>query len=147
MVPLVCKEKAGVWKQWVAVIAATGLALFLGLAQARAQEGEGEEITFLTVTPATGLEPGHQALLETEGFPPHGPVEVGVGLPYSDYWVIATDTASASGVVSHHLTIPEATQGGVVVVFVIATPDFSTKAVSAPITVGLPAGNPMAQVH
>jgi len=79
--------------------------------------------------------PGDVVLLTAEGFPPETSVEVGAGPPTSQYEVIDHAVSDADGTVLHEVLLPQRAEPGQVIVFVMATEDFTHKAVSNPVVI------------
>lgn len=139
----------------IAVAVATGLSALAALApavaeparaagpQSQAQPRAESLAPVLTARPSS-VAPGEVLTLSGRGFPPDTDLTVGAGPPNSSYDDIDRTTSDANGGVLHEVLLPHRAEPGQMVVFVIATDDWSAKAASNPVTITADALTPMA---
>lgn len=91
--------------------------------------------------PATVAVPASTAVIGGElefrasGFAPNAAVQIGLGMPASDYDVIAERQTDARGELRATVTIPDWAMAGQRYVLVVTEPDHDPRAVSEPFTV------------
>jgi hypothetical protein len=83
----------------------------------------------------TPAPPGADLNVQADGFAPLAEVEIGFGMPDSDYDVVARERTDADGAVSLVLTIPDWAMVGQRYVVVVAGEDRRRRAVSDPFVV------------
>jgi hypothetical protein len=88
----------------------------------------------VTVTGAPAP-PGSELRVFADGFAALAPVEIGFGMPDSDYDVVARSRTDADGRLALMLTVPEWAMVGQRYVVVVAGPDRRRRAVSEPFVV------------
>jgi hypothetical protein len=84
-------------------------------------------------THAGALKPGDTVEIMAQGFPPHSAVEIGAGLPQSEYTVWAESQSTAQGTVSARVRVPVSVPPDVALVFVVSSHDYRVVARSTPI--------------
>jgi hypothetical protein len=86
---------------------------------------------------ASGFQPGSEFTIDTAGFPPQTPVNIGLGLSGSGYNVLSQSQTGADGCLSLTLTLPVGAQPGetgFILVTTIGVP--SVQRVSETFTIG-----------
>lgn len=82
--------------------------------------------------------PGSTVSVEASGFAPSTQVQIGFGVPRSEYDVIASVTTDAQGSLARQVQVPGWAMAGQPYVVVVAAPGNDPRAVSDPFVVGSP---------
>lgn len=98
----------------------------------------------LAIQPLSGP-PGLNIEAVADGFPPNTQVQIGVGPPASEYRVIENAVTSDTGTLQLQLPIPNESQLGEELVYVVETLDFETSAISRTVQVTSGQAEPPAQ--
>lgn len=89
--------------------------------------------------PQSTAAPGTEITVEARGFSPGTDVQIGLGMPASDYSVVRQETTDAAGELSLTLQVPDWTMRGHPYVVVVEEPGMGgERAVSDPFVVGEP---------
>lgn len=112
----------------LAAFLSIGAILFIG-SRCTTMDGDMPREPNVTVA-QTEAAPGASVTVTAEGFPPDTEVVVGAGPPQSEYDVIERARTDAQGRLQRTVAMPRAAESHREYVFVVATPDARTKAVS-----------------